>query len=203
MPPATLVVLGTLTGHRLIIVLITGGETHASIVRQRVSPGRRGHVPAEIQRVFRLFVGDEKPFVVDEARLIGEVFHVDVQTIFVLVGQGVDLLVSKPEVSRQVAEATLVRGPGDEEVRLLREITTTLNDRPSTSIGVHVTQDTKRFRTGPRPGGEEHTSIADKHVLLLPDLVNPTGSFSCQVDFTAISKGVFTCTTQSTVGYGT
>lgn len=154
MPPAALVVLGTLTGHRLIVVLITRRETHSAIVRERIAAGRCGHVSAEIERVFRLFVGNEKPFVVDESSLIVEIFHVDVKTIFVLIGQRVDLLVSQPEISRQIAETSFVRRPRDEEIRLLTEFTTTLDHCPSTSVGVHVTQDTKRFRTGARPGKE-------------------------------------------------
>ena len=40
-------------------------------------------------------------------------------------------------------------------------------------------------------------------LMILPDLVNVTGSFSCQVDFATINKGIFTCRTQSIAGDGT
>ena len=150
-PPTALVVLGTLIGHGLIVVLIARAEAHASIVRQRVPRRGRGQVATEVQGVLRLFTGDKEPFVVHESRLIGEVFHVDVKTVFILIAQGVNLLVAQPEVSGQVAEAAFVRGPGDEEVRLLREVTPTLNDRPSPTIRVHVAQHPERTRTGSRP----------------------------------------------------
>ena len=77
--------------------------------------------------------------------------QIDVKTIFVLIRQRVDFLVAQPEISRQIAETAFVRRPADEEIRLLSKIASTLQDRPTAAVRLHVAKDAKRFRTRARP----------------------------------------------------